>query len=241
MYASYLGQAWHQLWLIPAQGGDAFPISYGAYDNINPRWSPDGKHIAFISNRDGNTSLWIEDIPGGAQRQLAILQRHYLKPTAMLDITVVDENGKPTPARISILDDDGRAYAPDEAWMQADDSLDPAQRKFEVHYFDTDGHSRVTVPAGQITVEVIKGFEYSVEQRKLPVSGENANLVVQLRPLVSADGSLAFASTSDSPTLAQRGFARPHGLRRRLPQYTPAPGVTRGGRKSGNHRRLDCE
>jgi Tol biopolymer transport system component len=28
VYASYLGQAWHQLWVMPAVGGDAFPISY---------------------------------------------------------------------------------------------------------------------------------------------------------------------------------------------------------------------
>src|SRR5262249_168264 len=51
LYASYLGQQWHQLWVMPANGGDAFPLSYGNYDNINARWSPDGKRIAFISNR----------------------------------------------------------------------------------------------------------------------------------------------------------------------------------------------
>ncbi len=51
VYASYLGQAWHQLWVMPAQGGDPFPLSYGDFDNINPRWSPDGQKIAFISNR----------------------------------------------------------------------------------------------------------------------------------------------------------------------------------------------
>jgi TolB protein len=29
VYASYLGHQWHQLWLMPSAGGDAFPISYG--------------------------------------------------------------------------------------------------------------------------------------------------------------------------------------------------------------------
>ncbi len=27
VYSSYLGREWHQLWVMPAQGGDAFPIS----------------------------------------------------------------------------------------------------------------------------------------------------------------------------------------------------------------------
>ena len=67
VYASYMGQSWHQLWVMPAAGGDAFPISYGAFDNVNPRWSPDGSKIAFISNRSGNTSLWVQTIPGGEQ------------------------------------------------------------------------------------------------------------------------------------------------------------------------------
>ncbi|MGH9537966.1 MAG: TolB family protein, partial [Terriglobales bacterium] len=40
VYASYLGQQWHQLWVVPAQGGDAFPLSYGDFDNVGPRWSP---------------------------------------------------------------------------------------------------------------------------------------------------------------------------------------------------------
>ena len=43
VYSSYLGRQWHQLWTIPANGGDAFPLTYGDYDITNVRWSPDGK------------------------------------------------------------------------------------------------------------------------------------------------------------------------------------------------------
>ena len=48
VYPSYLGRQWHQLWTIPAEGGDAFPLTYGEYDNTAPRWSPDGSKIAFV-------------------------------------------------------------------------------------------------------------------------------------------------------------------------------------------------
>ena len=59
VYSSYAGRSWHQLWLMPANGGDVFPISYGEWDETNVRWSPDGKQLAFISNRSGNTELWL--------------------------------------------------------------------------------------------------------------------------------------------------------------------------------------
>src|SRR5438876_11981090 len=61
VYASYLGRAWHQLWVMPSRGGDPFKLSYGDFDNINPRWSPNGKRTSFISNRSGYTSLWLQD------------------------------------------------------------------------------------------------------------------------------------------------------------------------------------
>src|SRR5207248_2572487 len=67
VYSSYVGQQWHQLWVMPASGGDAFALSYGDFDNVAPRWSPDAKRIAFISNRGGNTSLWTQEVLGGAQ------------------------------------------------------------------------------------------------------------------------------------------------------------------------------
>ncbi len=65
VYSSYLGRSWHNLWVMPAGGGDAFPITYGDWDETYPRWAPDGTRIAFISNKNGNTEIGIESIPGG--------------------------------------------------------------------------------------------------------------------------------------------------------------------------------
>jgi Tol biopolymer transport system component len=184
VYASYLGRQWHQLWLMPGTGGDAFPISYGDYDNFNPRWSPDGSRIAFISNRNGNTSLWIQTIPGGAQRELSIRQRKYLRPMGKLTMRVVGPDNSAASARVFITAEDTRAYAPDDAWMQADDSFDRSQRPFEAHYFDTKGNSEIVVPAGKVQVGVMRGFEYEFEQRTLEIAeGKTAELTIRLRPL----------------------------------------------------------
>lgn len=184
VYASYLGGQWHQLWVMPSAGGDAFPISYGNFDNTNPRWSPDGSKISFTSNRGGNTSLWIQDVIGGAQTEVIAKQKHYLKPMGSVSIKVLDPSGHPTPARIFLTGEDGRAYAPDDAWMHAEDNFVRSERPFEAHYFHTSGVAEVTVPSGQVTVEVMKGFEYRIEKEKVKViSGQQAKLTIHLRPL----------------------------------------------------------
>lgn len=185
VYASYLGGQWHQLWVMPSAGGDAFPISYGNYDNTNPRWSPDGRMIAFISNRSGNTSLWVQSIPGGAQLKVVAGERKYLKPMGRVSLKVLGPTGRPVAARVFVTAADGRAYAPEDAWMQADDSFTRSERTFEAHYFDTTGTSEVTVPPGAVQVDVMRGFEFGFERKRVDVSaGKATTLTVQLQPNV---------------------------------------------------------
>jgi Tol biopolymer transport system component len=184
VYASYLGQSWHQLWVMPAAGGDAFPISYGAFDNVNPRWSPDGSKIAFISNRSGNTSLWVQTIPGGEQTEIVARERKYLKPMGRISLRVMDALGNAVAARVFVTGADGLAYAPDNAWMYADDNFDRSERPFEAHYFDTSGVSEIMVPAGYVEVDVMRGFENHFEQHKVQVKADSTvQLTVRLRPL----------------------------------------------------------
>ena len=94
VYSSYLGRAWQQLWLLPVDGGYPFPLTYGDYDNTNPRWSPDGRRIAFISNRAGNTALWVIDAFSGEEQPLQIAERRYLRPHTQLRLQVRDETGR---------------------------------------------------------------------------------------------------------------------------------------------------
>ena len=41
-----------------------------AYD-ANPTWSPDGRKIAFVSNRDGSYQVHVMNADGSGQRRLA--------------------------------------------------------------------------------------------------------------------------------------------------------------------------
>ncbi|HEX9637692.1 MAG TPA: CehA/McbA family metallohydrolase, partial [Acidobacteriota bacterium] len=159
VYSSYLGRQWHQLWVLPAAGGLPIPLSYGEFDRTAARWAPDGRKIAYISNQEGNTSLWILELPGGNQRRLVARERRTLRPTARLRVTVLDQRGQPTAARVAVHDGGGRFHAPDDTWIHADDAFVRSERKFEAHYFHSSGSSELIVPAGRVTVEAMKGFE----------------------------------------------------------------------------------
>lgn len=181
VFSSYLGRAWHNLWLMPAGGGDAFPLAYGDWDQTNPRWSPDGGQIAFISNRHGGTEICIVRVPGGDVRILARATRRYLHPMAQLQLDLHDAAGKPGSARVGITDAAGRFYAPPDAWIHADDGYDRGRQPFEAHYFHARGAVSIDVPAGLVHVDIMRGFERKFEQRDVTTAaGQIAHLGVNL-------------------------------------------------------------
>ncbi len=183
IYSSYLGRNWHQIWIMTSEGGDPFPLTYGEYDNTAARWSHDTHKIAYISNRDGNTSLWVMDIPGGKQQQILQSNRKWLRPCGVLELSVVDSAGKAVAARVSVTGEDNRTYAPDDAWIHADDGFDRAVRPFEVHYFHSNGNSKITVPAGKVLVEVMRGLEYRLIKQEIQIkSGEVKKAQFKLEP-----------------------------------------------------------
>ena len=181
VFSSYQGQSRNSLWLMPAAGGDAFPIAYGDGDQTYPRWSPNGRQIAFISNRSGDTELCIADIPGAAAKCLVTSAHRYLNPMAHLHLKLINSERDSAAARISVTDANGRFYAPATAWIHADDGFDRSQRKFEAHYFHASGSQDIEVPAGLVHVEIMRGFERKWETREVrTVAGQVTNLVVNL-------------------------------------------------------------
>jgi hypothetical protein len=191
LYSSYLGRNTHQLWVLPATGGtDAFPLSYGDYDAVGARWSPDGKTIAYISNQSGGLELWLQDAATGLKRRLEIEQRQTLAPVVHLKLHIRDEAGHPTAARVSITDAAGRTHAPACAWIAADDGFDRTERPFEAHYFHTHGDDVVDVPAGRITIDVLKGFTRPLQTTDIDLSasaGGAASVTMQLAPAWSLE------------------------------------------------------
>jgi Tol biopolymer transport system component len=60
-----------QLLLCAADGGDARPLTTGAYDYLEtPRWSADGRFVAFAASRDQQLDVWAVEVATGAERRV---------------------------------------------------------------------------------------------------------------------------------------------------------------------------
>ena len=66
------------LWLMPigagtspGAGGTARKLTSDRFVEMDPSWSPDGRSIAFSSDRDGTMDLWVREIESGTERKVA--------------------------------------------------------------------------------------------------------------------------------------------------------------------------
>jgi dipeptidyl aminopeptidase/acylaminoacyl peptidase len=61
-----------QIYVVPVSGGEPKAITKDG-NNERPRWSPDGKRLAFISTRSGSAQVWLMDPDGGNAKQVTTL------------------------------------------------------------------------------------------------------------------------------------------------------------------------
>src|SRR5947208_13253343 len=64
---SYLGD----IWVVEAIGGVARPVTMHEAHDVNPVFSPDGKSIAFSSNRHGSYDVFVVPVQGGTPARLS--------------------------------------------------------------------------------------------------------------------------------------------------------------------------
>ncbi|MFO0957550.1 MAG: S9 family peptidase [Isosphaeraceae bacterium] len=67
------GKSNSDLWLVPTAGGEPRRLTTAPGADNHPRWSPDGKAIAFVSTRSGSSQIWLLPLDGGEATQLTKL------------------------------------------------------------------------------------------------------------------------------------------------------------------------
>jgi dipeptidyl aminopeptidase/acylaminoacyl peptidase len=60
------------IWIVPTSGGESLQLTQSGHDS-SPVWSPDGKTIAFLSSRSGESQVYLLSMDGGEARPLTHL------------------------------------------------------------------------------------------------------------------------------------------------------------------------
>jgi len=70
------------LYTLPITGGEATRITGGQAYDMQPAFSPDGKKLAFISDRNGSENVWIANADASHARAITTTEREsYMSPT----------------------------------------------------------------------------------------------------------------------------------------------------------------
>ena len=64
------GKSWSQIWMMSADGSAQRAMTSGEHNDTDPRFSPDGSKLLFVSDRSGSSQLWIMPTDGGEPKQL---------------------------------------------------------------------------------------------------------------------------------------------------------------------------
>ena len=176
VYASTSGAAdqYNNLYVQPTVGGEPYKLTFFQHDAFHPRWSPDGEWIAFISNAPGVSQLNLLETYGGKLIKVDISEQHYRRPTGILKVRVTGADSDVlTHNRVHLRAADGKFYAPDDAYARASGRGDLI--------FHNAGEFEVTLPAGEASLNVVKGFEFYPRQQSVNIeAGEVTRLHVRL-------------------------------------------------------------
>jgi dipeptidyl aminopeptidase/acylaminoacyl peptidase len=65
-----------RVWMVPLAGGEPIPMTAEGSSASDPRWSPDGRYLSFLSGREGGTwQIWALDRRGGDARRLTDVEQ----------------------------------------------------------------------------------------------------------------------------------------------------------------------
>jgi dipeptidyl aminopeptidase/acylaminoacyl peptidase len=76
-----------RVWLANVATGQTRPLTQGPGSDRQPRWSPDGGSVAFVSTRQGGAQLWVLPLAGGEARQVTSLADGVSDPVWLPDGT----------------------------------------------------------------------------------------------------------------------------------------------------------
>jgi acylaminoacyl-peptidase len=130
------------LWLISPTDRQPRQLTTGSHRDTNPRYSPDGRHIAFLSDRSGSSQIWVRNFIEGRARQLTRVDSAPLAFAWSPDSTAIAYTA-PVPGR-----------ARTQPWAPPDvlDMLYTGPQPVALFVAPNSGAAPVRIPAGKLEI-----------------------------------------------------------------------------------------
>ena len=181
------------IYRMPIAGGRAELLSGGVSWEAQPRFSPDGKLIAFTSDRDGGDNIWVMDADGKNRRQIT------KETQRLLNTPDWTPDGRYIVARKHLVD--ARSLGAGEIWMYHINGGGSGVQLTEKPNFTANSGEPVVDPKGRFVYFVMStAFDYNKNvydsiywiDRYDTMKGRRATFVRaaggSIRPALSPDG-----------------------------------------------------
>ncbi len=110
-------EAHSAIWLVSLESGQCRQLTSGENQDMQPRWSPDGSRLAFVSTRhEGNPQLFLIEVTGGEARRLTSVAEGAASPRWSPD-------GKHL-CYTSTTETDWQKVAQETAWFETHSEVD---------------------------------------------------------------------------------------------------------------------
>ncbi|HYN07964.1 MAG TPA: CehA/McbA family metallohydrolase [Vicinamibacterales bacterium] len=193
--------------MVASDGGNPVVVTNDPMGEFSPAPSPDGTAFAFISNRAGPMALYVAPAGGGpasSWRRVVISSRRARVPSGRVQGRIVGADGRPVAGRVHLVAADGRAYAPDDGFARV-------IAVSETHYFHTRGEFDVQVPAGRVSLEAMRGFEFTPATATVDVTpGAVTRVTLSIKRLVDLPALGWYSGDTHAHDLHQGRFGLTH-------------------------------
>jgi TolB protein len=154
-----------EIYLLTGKGKIIKRLTKSWGSDVSPTWSPDGKKLAFVSNRSGNPQVYVKDLASGRVDRLTFQGRYNTQPNwspkgdklayagmegGRNDIYVIGFNGRPP---VQLTRDAGNnespSWSPDGSMLAFSSTREGRARIFVMTAFGTDQRRLLKLPGEQ--------------------------------------------------------------------------------------------